>query len=106
MDVIGVAALAALVIKVMTVVKSFGKDWNKVVTQAVTWVVGVAVVWLAGAADVTASLPLWDAHTLGSLDGGSIVLVGVELASLGSFGYDVRKSIDRGDTAVEPPLVA
>ncbi len=105
MEVIGIATLAALVIKIVTVVKAFGKDWNKVLTQAVTWAVGIFVVWLGGEADVTAGLMLWDDVSLAALDGASIVLVGIQIASLGSFGYDVKKAVDRSDTAAEPPLL-
>lgn len=98
------AALAALVVKIVSVVKSLGKDRNAVVTQALTWAVGVAVAFLAAHADLTSALVVAD-RQLGSLDAGSLVLVGLSLSSLGSFAYDVKKSVDGTDSAAEPRLL-
>lgn len=106
MEPLTLGALAALVVKVTSVLKALGKDTNLVVTQAATWAVSVAVFFLAASADVTAGLVLYDGVApLGELDGPSVVLAGLAFGSLGSFGYDVRKSIDANDSAREPKLL-
>lgn len=106
MDVITLAALAALAIKIVSVIKAVGKDNNLVVTQVLTWVVGIGVLFLAAEAELTEHLHLFaGAAELGKLDPPSLILAGLQLSSLGSFAYDVRKAIDNGDTAREPRLL-
>ena len=106
MDVITLASLAALVVKVTTVIKAAGKDWNVVATQAVTWAVAVAVLFLAAAADLTAGLVIYDgAPALGELDGASLFLASLAFGSLGSVAYDTRKALDSTDSAAEPRLL-
>jgi len=107
METVGFLALAATVIKIVSVVKAIGKDTNYVATQAATWAVGVAVLFLAGAASVTANLELpgFEGTPLGSMDAASVVLAGLVLGSTAAFSYDVRKSLDNSDSAVEASLL-
>lgn len=107
MEALGFAALAALVIKIVSVVKAIGKDNNIVATQVVVWAVGIIVLFLAGEADVTSGMVIpgfSDIH-LGDLDAASIVLAGLALGSSGAFAYDVKKAVDNSDSATEPALL-
>lgn len=95
------AALSALIIKAIGIVKAFGKDWNYVATQVATWIAGVVTILVAcHSAIVTAFAP-----QLTNLDVGAQVLAGLMLASSGSFAYDVKKAIDGTDSATEPRLL-
>lgn len=105
MDALTLAVLGTLVVKVVSVVKSIGKDNNAVVTQLVGWAVGIGVAFLAAHAQVTSDLVVFGAHRFGDLDGGSLVFAGLSLASGGSFAYDVKKALDYSDSASEPRLL-
>lgn len=106
METVGFLALAALVVKVVGVIKAIGKDSNYVITQAVTWAVGVAVLFLAGQAAVTEAIMLPGFATpLGAMDAASVVIAGLVLGSSAAFAYDVRKSLDNSDSAAEPKLI-
>lgn len=105
MEVMTLAGLAALVVKVMTVVKSVGKDNRAVVTQVVTWAVGIAVAFLAAHAKVTSDLVVFGAFRLGDLDASSLVLAGISVASLGStLLHDFPNAIDSSTSVAEPPI--
>lgn len=106
MEIVGFLALAATVIKIVGVIKALGKDTNYVVTQVVTWVVGIAVLFLAGAASVTEGmvLPGFD-MAVGAMDAASVIIAGLVLGSSGAFAYDVKKARDNSDTAVEHSLL-
>lgn len=103
MEAIGFLALATLVIKIVSVIKAIGKDTNLVVTQALVWGVGIAVLWLASVADLTEHLvPPGFSAPLGALDGASIVLGGLILGSTGAFGYDATIGRNRTEPALLP----
>lgn len=105
MEALTLVALAALVVKVMTVIKSVGKDNRAVATQAVTWVVGIVVAFLAAHAKVASDLVVFGSFRLGDLDASSLILVGVSLGSLGStLLHDFPNAIDNQSTVVEPKL--
>lgn len=79
---------------------------SSLVTQLSAWVVGILAVWIGGQAEVTEGLafPGVDA-TLGSLDGPSIILVGLLASSLASSLVDIKQAIDGRDTAAKPALI-
>ena len=104
MEALTLATLAALVVKIMTVVKAFGKDWNLVITQAVAWAVGVATSFLAAHSKITSDLVVFGTTKLADLDASSLLLIGMSLASSGSFLYDYKKARDNTDSAAEPSL--
>lgn len=103
MEVFGLLTLAALVIKVVSVIKAFGKDPNLVITQTSTWFVGIAVLFLAAYSDLGENIEVFGTR-LGDFDALSIVLAGLALGSTGSFAYDYKKAHDNTDSAVEPSL--
>lgn len=100
MEAITMIALIALVSKIVTVIKSIGKDNNTVVTQVLVWVVGVLVFLLAANSDIASGIEPISGHPLSGLDVGSLVLLGLSLGSAGSFAYDFKR-----DRAPEPSLI-
>lgn len=104
MEALTLAALAALAVKVMTVVKSIGKDNNKALTQVLTWLVGFGVLAVGAHAQVTEGIVVLGTTRLGDLDVASLFLAGTALGSVGSVGYDFTKAVDNTQTAAEPSL--
>lgn len=99
-------ALAFTVNKIVTVIKSVGKDNNMVITQLLVWVVGVLAIFAGGNAEILENLVLPGLdQAIGDLDFLSVVLVGLMLGSTGSFAYDGLKSIDNTRSAAEPSLM-
>lgn len=105
MEALTLVALAALAVKIVTVIKSVGKDNNKAITQVVTWAVGFGVMVLGAHAHVTADLVVLGSYRLGDLDVGSLFLAGTALSSVGSFAYDTTKALDNTQTAADPSLL-
>lgn len=100
---------ASLIVKVTDFVRLLANartNVSAIVTQAVAWLVGIGAVWLASSAAVTKAIVLpGTSAALGTLDGGSIVLVGLLAASLASFGVDLKAAIDNTDSAKMPPMI-
>ena len=108
MEVIAILAGIALAVnKTVSVIKSItNKDKNAAITQALVWVVGTAAVILAAHAKLTEAMVVPGLNVaLGALDTPSHILLGWILGSSGSFAFDIKKAIDNGDTAQEPPLI-
>lgn len=107
MQVLTLTSLIALGMRIVSFVKYVrARDWNSVVTQAASWVAGVAVVFLAGAADITSKLVLFPGvPSLSDINSASKVLLGAMLLSLGSQVYEFKKAFDRNDSAAEPALL-
>lgn len=90
MDVATWAGLAALVWTGMNFLKYVrSKDVNAIVTQAGVWVLGIGLVFLAANSDFAEKLDVNDTN-LGALNGASLVLVGLALASTVSAAWDLR----------------
>lgn len=105
MEAITLVALVALMKKVVDTFKYVtNKDLNALVTQLVTWLTGVATVWLATSADITSGLSIFGT-TFGELNGGSILLGGMIFSSAASVVYDIQASRDNTDTAATPPFL-
>lgn len=106
MEVFTFAALAALASKVTSTIKLATSGQHRAaLAQVVTWASGVAALAVGAAADFTAALgPELGLPALGTWDWASLVLGGLALGSSGSFAYDLRRALDNGDTAEEPPL--
>lgn len=107
MEVFTLASLIALGMRVVSFLKyARARDWNATFTQACVWASGVALVFLAGAADVTNKLILFKGvPTLSDINSASKILLGLMLLSLGSQVYEFKKAFDRNDTAAEPALL-
>lgn len=108
MEVIAIlAGIAFAVNKTVTVIKAVASgDKNLALTQLLVWVIGVGAVILAAHASLTSDMIMPGIErSLGSLDTASLVLLGWVLGSSGSFAFDIKKAIDNGDSAQEPPLL-
>lgn len=80
------------------------RSWNGAVTIVVGFAIGVVVVLIASQASIANSLEI-NGTTLGQMDLGSLVLVGLVATSLFSSFYDLKSAIDGRDTARMPSLV-
>jgi hypothetical protein len=104
MDFVPIAALGFLVNKVTDFLKYVrNKDWNAALTQLEQWGGGVASVFVASAANLTRGVGVGDL-SLGDLNSASKVLLGMTIASVGSFAYDWKKASDNTDSAAAPAL--
>jgi len=106
MEAAALVVLAMLASKLLDFAKFLrAKDWNAVFTQVSAWAIGVAVLWVAGTAEVFKGvvIPALDT-SIGSLDAGGLFLVGLSLTSLLSTVYDFKKALDNTDSAKTPPL--
>lgn len=110
MEAVSVAGLLALIYIVVNFLKflaNAGKDrgaLSSAVTQALVWIAGILVIWLASAAKITQGLEVWGT-TLGQLDFPSILLGGLMAGSLASTGNQVLSAFDNSRTSAAPPLV-
>lgn len=105
MEVFTAASLAALVWKFISVFKDLtGGRPRGAMTQAITWLAGIAAVALAAQADVAENMVVFGTMRLGELDAYSLILAGIALGSTASVSYDIKKAVDQTDSAVEPRL--
>lgn len=97
--------LALLVNKVMDFLKFVrAKDTNAAITQLSAWVLGVVVLMLFRESSFADGVSLMG-HTLASLNWAATVVIGLLASSLGSFIYDMRKTLDVTQTVAVPPLI-
>lgn len=101
------AAVAFAINKTVSVIKGVrARDWNLVFTQVVVWAVGVAALFLIGAANQFQGLVVPGfAQPLSDFDAWSKVALGWILGGSGSFVFDFKKAIDNTDNAREPSLL-
>lgn len=106
MEFVPLLLMASLVKKGVDFVKyATSGDVNALVTQIVAWVVGVGLAFLAANSDWAEDINV-NGQALSALNGWSLVLVGVAIASLAGFGWDAIKAIDNSNSAVVPDLLA
>lgn len=106
MDWTAAVALLALVKKSVDVVRYLSaKDLNGVVTQVVTWALGVAVVQLV-ARTVWASQVIVSSIPLTHLNLWSQVFVGLTIGSTSSVVHDAVRAVDNTDSAQVPALLS
>lgn len=107
------AALSALVVKVTDFLRMLtawargaAEQASAVLTQIAAWVAGVATTMLAAHSSAIGDLTIPKVGVrLGSLDGSSQVLLGLMVASVGSFLVDFKQARDNTDSAAKPPLL-
>ena len=100
-------AMATLVIAVINFLRylSAGKaGLNGVVTQLIAWVAGVVVTLLFAQTDFASGIAVGDLP-LDQLNFWSVVVVGLTVASAGSFLVELRKAFDPSDSSVKPRLL-
>lgn len=106
MEFVPLLVLSALIKKIVDTVKyGAAGDVNAVVTQVVAWLAGIAVAFLAASSDFGDSIAV-NGDFLGLLNGWSVALVGLNLASTAGIGWDIIKAVDSSNSAVVPNLLA
>lgn len=94
MPFVPLAAMLALIKKFNDWIKQItNRDVNGVITQVLVWVVGVLGVWLAAQTDFASGISIGD-KTLDTLNFGSIVFVGLFIASSASLFHDYLQAKD------------
>lgn len=99
-----VAALA-----LVTKLVDFGKyltarNINGAVTQLVAWGAGIGAFFLLSRTDFASGITIGDL-SLSTLNGASLILVGMSVASVGSLAIDFKQARDNTDTAAKPALL-
>lgn len=83
-------AAAALSYAAFNLVKmALAGETKSVLTQLASWIIAVAVVFLLQASDFASSVAVGDQWSLDTLNVWSTILVGLSVAGLGNFAYDV-----------------
>lgn len=78
-------------------------DWNAAGTQLVVWAGGFAVIALAAQTALFGNYAV-NGHALATLGVWDLLFVGLNIGSGGSLANEVKKAIDRHDTAQTPKL--
>lgn len=94
MPFVPLVAMLALIKKLNDWIKQVAnRDVNGAVTQALVWAVGVFGVWIAAQTDFASGIPIGD-KTLADLNSGSLVFVGMFIASSASLFHDYLQAKD------------
>lgn len=105
MELVGLAALIAVIWKVVDVIKyATSGNWNGVITQASVWGAAIAVCLLAREADPFANVGIMGT-TFEHLDLAATILFALGLGSTASGIVDFKKAVDGSDSAAVPPLL-
>jgi hypothetical protein len=106
MEFIPLVVLTALIKKVMDTLKyGLAGDVNAVVTQFVAWATGIGVTFVAANSDWAETM-IVNGTAMGTLNGWSLALIGVNLASTAGVAWDVIKAVDNNNSAEVPNLLS
>lgn len=106
MDFVPVAAMMALIIAIINLVKYIrAGDTNGVVTTVSVWVAGVIVVLLVGQTDFAEGIVIAD-RAMSDYNTWSLIFIGLSVAATAQFANELKTAFDRTDTAVKPDLVS
>jgi hypothetical protein len=99
------ATLGALVFTFVNALRfAVARDWSAVVTQLVAWGAGVVGMFMLRAADFAPTVRVGEVP-LDRIGTSSTVLLGVAAASLASVLNQLKKAVDRTDSARVPALL-
>jgi hypothetical protein len=99
------AALGTLVFTFVNTLRFLvARDWSAVVTQVVAWAAGGVGIFVVQATDFASAVRIGDL-TLDQLGFWSTLLLGLVAASLLSTLNEIKKAVDRSDSARVPPLI-
>ncbi len=105
MPLVPLVALGTVVFNLVNVLKyASGRQWNSVVTQLIAWAAGVAGIFLVGATEFASGIMVGDV-SLEGLDTPSKFFLGLVATSLLSTFNELKKALDRSDSASTPPLL-
>lgn len=83
-----------------------GRDWNGVLTNLTTWVVGWVVALIAGASTVAENVVLPGFSTaLGAMSAVDLILVALPLGSIAHVTNEFRGAIDNTSSTAKPLLI-
>jgi hypothetical protein len=77
---------------------------NGLISLIVTAILGIGVVWLVAQTQWADEVPIGD-EQLGNLSVASLVVLGLVISSFGSLLYDLKKAIDRSESASTPRIL-
>lgn len=101
----GVAGMTATVWKFIDLVKLVtARMWVPAITQVLVWLAGISVAVLYASSDFGSTVDIGTGQTLDTVNGATLVLVGIALGSIASAAVDFKKARDNNDSAVVPPL--
>lgn len=105
MEFIPLVQMAVLVFALINFLKFIREgNTNGWFTQLVVWVAGVLVVMLVAQTDFAEGIVIGD-MSLASMNTWSLIFVGLTIASLATFGTEVKKALDGSDSAAMPQLL-
>jgi hypothetical protein len=97
--------MLALILKVVDFLRyAKARDYNGVLTQAITWVAGVVVLLLVAQTTWAAMISVAGVP-LGKLGFWSVVFAGLTVSSGASLVNDYRKALDNSNSAAIPTLL-
>lgn len=100
------ALLVSTIKKVVDFVRYFqGGDMMSVVTQILAWLAGIGAAFIAANADLVNKIAV-GSQPLATVNGASLILLGINLASGGGVLTDVIKAFDNTQSAAIPKLGA
>src|SRR5438128_8970612 len=104
MDAFSIVTLSTLLWKMVQFIKNLtNRLWDPALTQVLAWVFGILLVALAVHASLASTIKIWGT-TLDKLNWASLLLLGLSLSSFSSALVEVKKAVDRNDSAVQPSL--
>lgn len=102
MEVVPAALLLALVVQFVNFLKYVkAGDKNGIFTQLIAWVSGVGGVFLIAQTDWASTVDV-GAFTLATLNGWSLFVLGLLIASGGGLAVEFKKALDDNDSAAKP----
>lgn len=105
MEFVPLLVMTALVKKLVDFAKyGTSGDVNALVTQVVAWAAGVAAAFVTANSDWGDTI-IVNGDPLALLNGWSLALMGVNIASLAGVGWDAIKAVDASNSAVVPTLL-
>lgn len=106
MEVLSLASLIALGMSLVSFVKFVrAKDVNSALTMLVSWIIGIALVFVAAESDLFGRIAIIPGvPPLDNINNASKVLIGMMFLSLGREVYQFRKAIDNSQSAEEPAI--
>lgn len=102
MEFVPIIALGTLVFTFVMFLKNLtAQQWSPAITQAIAWLAGIGGIFIMAETQFAGGIHIGN-MTLDKLDFWSKVVVGLLATSLLSALNEVKKAIDRTDTAVVP----
>ena len=102
---VGMLAVVWKVIDFLRLVANWPTSRSSVVTQLLTWIGAVLVVWLYAASQLGDFVIPGTELVLSDANVWTLVILGLAIGSTASVAVDVKQAIDASDSAAKPPLL-